>query len=1171
MVSSFVMFEKLQDKIKKAVRINLLLAIAAVFVFLFSLKSDAETIRKIYLNRSIPFETTLKFEKTSNLADCIGSTCFKTPNDIAIASDGSFFLIVDSANFDDSTIYLRKVFFGTNQEEVIPLLQSGLDIPLLTVKLSQSNKKAFIYREPVSTENTLVQVVDLTNNTVKELQSVTSKGTQIGIPVILDNEGNKILANTLSTTSPELITIDTNIDQIINRVPLPAVAKGISLSPTQNKAVITYKSPLGKTLSVYDTGTNILSDISIDSFISSSVGNFISRVDFDLAGSKAVLSSLSGSHTLHILDLTTNKLKTQILDKTSDGPTLSTITPDGTVAVSIGSILDAATGFRIYKTILSKDGGTALTNSSSFTDGSLVLDVDVTPDQSKILILSLLDEETKQLRILNLKDLAKITDLKIASDNAQSSLVLEPFGRYALTTNTNLEVSVSIIEDFNLGPIFKSISPNIAPANSATPFVINGFIDLTRFSDDVKVCFKSLDSCTSTAVSKSGQTISGITPKISQQGFSDLIIQAKSKIDSSLKASTYSEVFQFSKEAITTSDAIPPDITISTPKEGAIYNSRKVRVIGKVDGTSSKVQSVTVNGKKTNLSSETQASPNIITFDTDLILDNDGAAQITVVAKDASENENEKSVKITIDTLVPKITANVTSTGTGEFKVSGQINGTGSNVASILVNSQSIGFTEGELVSFSSITKTAPIKIVVSDKAGNKSELEVSNPLSGDTEPPVIQVTTPVNGEVILAKPKIQVTFTVSDNTSVKEVRLNGEVLTSTQGNAYTEEIFPVPGNNVIIIEAIDANNNKAISKVKFIYSSSEQEKPQAEDEIFSFEDFEGEKEIIELDPNFENLNTALIDQFIQVTTGSGELISISSAFSVEIVNPPPIPEGLPAEIKVPEIAGLVAVSTPSEPPEIPKDFSFATSVTISEDATENGEINEEELDNQNTTVLVDSVGRTFIVGFAFFKEADNIDNLSSRGLQHEYRFQTRDGKPLDLITTFTVPSDATEGDATVSILNKNQSLATISLKIAPSKDVKVGKRAIAKPQIKEPIIAKIIKSKKNLILKINGKNFITKVPVIDGKIAKLISKAKSTNVTLVPDEGIKIKKIKVVNSKTILVNAEIKSNIKPGIKLFNVVTPRGADIGAIVIPDPIKDGTLEATNTPENLILENN
>ena len=90
-------------------------------------------------------------------------------------------------------------------------------------------------------------------------------------------------------------------------------------------------------------------------------------------------------------------------------------------------------------------------------------------------------------------------------------------------------------------------------------------------------------------------------------------------------------------------------------------------------------------------------------------------------------------------------------------------------------------------------------------------------------------------------------------------------------------------------------------------------------------------------------------------------------------------------------------------------------------------------------------------------------------------------------------------------------------------------------------------------------------------RLEKLIGKTNFfTNVTFVPPEGIKIKSIKV-RKNSVNITAEISDDIEPGIKLFNIITPKGADIGAIIFPDLLVDGKLETTVTPEELILKSN
>ena len=324
--------------------------------------------------------------------------------------------------------------------------------------------------------------------------------------------------------------------------------------------------------------------------------------------------------------------------------------------------------------------------------------------------------------------------------------------------------------------------------------------------------------------------------------------------------------------------------------------------------------------------------------------------------------------------------------------------------------------------------------------------------------------------------------------------------------------------------------------------------------------DFENEKEVVTLPAEFDDLNNALIDQ---LTDENGKVLSIGDTSSVELSNPPPIPDGEPAQIELPAVEGLNLDAVSNQL--VPKGFSFASGVSFINKGGSTvtiGDLNENKL---LTSVLVDTTGKTFIVGLATLKPVKNT-GASNRS----YKFQTTNGTPLDLITTLTVPGDANEGSARVSIINKNDSLATILLNITPSKEIRVGRRIIPRPQIKEPINATVKNQGKKLILTITGKNFIGRIATIDGKLQKLFAKGSFfTNVTFVPSEGITINNFKVQNKKLTL-TATIDSNVEPGVKLFNIITPKGADIGGIVFPAELQDGKLQTTASPENLLLQN-
>lgn len=1129
------------------------------------MKKTISTINlvSIGLFLAIGFFSVANAQNIETLPNCDGG-CIKKLSEAVISHDSSFVLAGDSSVSGEPGIALKKYNFKSSEftnVESIPLIQNGTEAPFLNISLSQNNEKVSVYREPVETENTLVQIVNLLDNSIKELSSVNTSGLQIGLPAFLDKEGKTLIASTIGADVQELVSIDIESDTVQSLISLPDKVQTLSVSPSFKKVLLTYTGVLAQSVSVYDVSSNSLETLEIDPSFSFSVDDFLNKVEFDLFGNRAVISSLGGNHVLHFLDLEKNKLSTKILDRFQEGTTLSVISPDGKTVISAGNILEGTTGFKIYKTTISKDSGViSQTGSVSFLDGSIVLDVDITPDESKIYVLVLKDD-SKQLYILNLKTLVKEDSLDISSDNTQGSLSIAPNGSFAVSGNSG-EGTVSLIKNLNLGPVFKSVIPNLVPIGIAVPFTINGFINPLEFDlKETRVCFANTNSCAASVnVSRDGQKITGITPKLSSLGFEDVILVSKSFSDE-IKTSKYEGVLTVLKDAATIADTFIPEITLLAPKDSSILNRRRVLILGKADGTGSGIENVLVNGKSATLSSEGQASPNIVNFISDLQLDSDGIFEINVTAKDKSGNESQKTVKVTVDTVIPLLSADIEVLGTSQFKVTGTCNGTGSGISSILVNSQPVQFTSSLEVSFTATTSILPIIVTVFDKAGNKNELKISSPQATDKTPPVITVQSPSNGQIFKGEENMPVTFSVSDDTSVKEVFLNGELilpLSSGNSNQYSQSIKLFPGENFISISAIDTTGNNSNAGIKITYIP--QELAETKEGVFS-DDFTEEKEVITLSNEIEDLNLEVIEQFTDLALGEDSFVDIDSLASLEISNPPPIPEGAEASIELPEVEGLE--DTEGDLLEVPKGFSFASDIEFNSDEVIN--VTKEEKEKQNSAILVDSAGRTFLVGFAFLKEADN--NLL-RNKKH--RFQTTGGNPLELITTFTVPVDANEGNATISVLSKNQALATIPLKIAPSKEVKIKKRVIAKPQIKDPIKATVKKSGKQLTLIIKGKNFVGKIATIDGKLEKLLSKTTFfTNVTFVPSDGINIKNLKVLKNKIVL-NAELEDGIAPGVKLFNVITPRGADIGGIVVPDPVVNGKLETTSTPVELILGN-
>ena len=255
--------------------------------------------------------------------------------------------------------------------------------------------------------------------------------------------------------------------------------------------------------------------------------------------------------------------------------------------------------------------------------------------------------------------------------------------------------------------------------------------------------------------------------------------------------------------------------------------------------------------------------------------------------------------------------------------------------------------------------------------------------------------------------------------------------------------------------------------------------------------------------------------------------------------------------------------------PEIPKGSTVALDASVTNSRSRTTETIEELGKEINSAVLIDNEGNKFDVGI-ILPIVPNNNPLSDKN-----KFKSVENEILDLTAIIEVPITAATGDAKVLILSGDQQLSTIKLKIISPQEVKIGKKKIFKPQIRDPISAQLAKTnerKMQLIMKIRGKNFIGRIAIIDGQLQKLIDKSQFfTNITFVPNEGIKIKEFRVLNSEEIVLTADIADDITPGIKFFNVITPRGIDAGAIIFPDSLAEGVLETTSNLKSIILNNN
>jgi len=775
----------------------LCLSLALSVVFIFCLNSNAE--------------------KVSSL----GQVSINDPSDGVIASDGSFFIVADTQSSGEVVLLKSDITFSGNDiftnTTTIPL-NLFPDGALTSVALSGDNKKAAVYIEPIGSLPAPVKIIDLFDNSSINLNSLVSN--KIGPPVFLDKSGKKLVAATLEI-NPKLISIDTVTDEIQELASLPDTVQSLFVSPDFENIVITYQDFLAQSVSVFNIKARTLSTVALDQSLSFTVDDFLPQVDFDASGKNAVLSTLGGNHSAQLLDLENTEIRFASLDNSLDGLTLSTISPDGMTIISAGTVSDIFSGFQLYEASVSGKKIITATKTQTFNDDSTVLDLVITPDQSKILLLVLKDEG-KKLKVVNKNTFKEITELAISEDSSDSSLLIESNGRFAITSNKNIDPSVDIINDFNLGPILKTIVPNRALANISLPFTINSFIDLSRFSPNVQVCFQNAMSCaTSVNVSNGGQVITGSTPTSKRGRFADVLLIAtpKGSTSSTAVTSTYNRLFEFIRQGgKVLVDTFPPEITILAPTEGSIFDTRRIIVLGKVDGTGSEVLSVTINGNPAALNTDGQRLSTIVDFVSDLEFESDGVFEVTVTAQDNAQNTNEKTVKITIDTLVPELSATIDTSG----NIIGVANGTGSNISSILVNSVPITFPQGEVVNFTAISSSTPVTITAFDSARNQSSIEISSAQETDITPPVISISFPANGQIIKDNKSISITFSATDDTSIKEVKINGEILAISGTNQYSKNIDLNPGRNTIFITATDTSNNKSSSTISVTFITSD-------------------------------------------------------------------------------------------------------------------------------------------------------------------------------------------------------------------------------------------------------------------------------------------------------------------------------------------------------------
>lgn len=401
-----------------------------------------------------------------------------------------------------------------------------------------------------SFSSSVINIIDLTNNSVKTITPVLkNEKKSISTITFLDFQGENLIASNDDIDSPTFLIANSLDGKIIKTFSSPAIAKSIELSPNFRKAVITFKGDSAQTIGILNTKSRELTNLDIPGSIIFKIDEFLSMIDFNLTSDKAVASSLGGRHVLHLLDTINNRLTIKFLGKSGEGQTLSTIDNAGSIVVSVANN-PAENGIVVYKLDSSNMRLPKILKTANFNDGSSVLDVVISPDNTKVLIL-IQKENEKKLKFLNLNDLSLLCEIKISDDIQNTFLASDPYGKYLLIPNFESD-SVSLISDLQTGPIIKSITPNEGTKEGGTQFTIAGYVDPLIFTNNVKVCFRNNKFCsTSVVVLNEGKTITGITPKFPRASLVDVILTAEKKSGLLIPPSSSSSSIQCTKEVNT--------------------------------------------------------------------------------------------------------------------------------------------------------------------------------------------------------------------------------------------------------------------------------------------------------------------------------------------------------------------------------------------------------------------------------------------------------------------------------------------------------------------------------------------------------------------------------------------------------------------------------------------
>ncbi len=257
-------------------------------------------------------------------------------------------------------------------------------------------------------------------------------------------------------------------------------------------------------------------------------------------------------------------------------------------------------------------------------------------------------------------------------------------------------------------------------------------------------------------------------------------------------------------------DSEPPVITITSPQDGAFFNTPEVMVSGTVTDQSP-IAYVKVNGHDAQVQGQN--------FNYPLTL-NEGENIIVVEAADVYQNKGSVSVKVILDTLLPRITISQPAAGayvnTLQMVVQGTVEDT--SPVTVKINGTAIPIQTNAFENTLSLVEGSnSIKIEAIDAAGNTGTQELE--VFADSIAPVIEITSPQTN-TITNREKITINGKIIDKNPFK-ISLDsteGEIIGN---NFYFRDVLLQEGENAFTFLAEDRAGNMVQQMLTLVRDSA--------------------------------------------------------------------------------------------------------------------------------------------------------------------------------------------------------------------------------------------------------------------------------------------------------------------------------------------------------------